>query len=368
MKKLFLLLVFIFFSACNGYSASIFLKNGELIKGKIVERTQDYIKVDRGTGVPMTYSLDEVGSIDDTNYEIFNHGETYATLRALFYEFKKWHGLHKSYPQKLCDLGVNNPIQPMYQYKDKATLPLIEECYDMKYSYVYELIETGKDFYLIVANPASGIDSEYAGKYSFCITEDGIVRVDKEGRRIGERTACVNLPNYEANEEEKAKAEKFITQKIDPQEELKKVLEKTTGKKVTSDNLQDVLMESFKHDAEWTFREFIADPIPESIQILKGETFSWMDFSGYVIFLTDEKTFKELSKDYKVIPNDIFVGNLFANEVMTDPNIVRYYKEKKVNDKQYHAKYLFWDKNNSKVYFHVSNAFYQSEEKGGEDF
>ena len=342
----------------NGYPALIFLKNGELVKGKITERTQDYIKVDRGTGVAMTYSLNEVRSIDDTNYEIFDHGETYATLRALFYEFKKWHGLHKSYPQKLCDLGVNNPIQAMYQYKNKATLPLVEECYDMKYSYVYELIETGKNLYLIVANPASGIDPEYAGKYSFCMIGDGIVRVDKEGRRIEERAACVNSPSYEANEEEKAKAKKFITQKIDAQEELKKVLEKTTGKKVTSDNLKDVMMESFKNDAEWTFREFIADPIPESIEILEGETFSWMDFRGYVIFLTDEKTFKELSKDYEVIPNDRLVGNLFKNEVMKDPNIVRYYKEEKINDKRYEAKYLFWDKNKSKVYFHVSNASY----------
>lgn len=55
------LLVFLLIFGCSAASAeTIKLKSGKVIEGKIVEQTTDYIKVDSGSGVNLTYYLDDV--------------------------------------------------------------------------------------------------------------------------------------------------------------------------------------------------------------------------------------------------------------------------------------------------------------------
>lgn len=65
MKKKILILVFLLlFSASLSSAETIQLKSGKTIEGKIVEKTDKYIKVDIGIGVPITYFLDDIVSID----------------------------------------------------------------------------------------------------------------------------------------------------------------------------------------------------------------------------------------------------------------------------------------------------------------
>lgn len=62
MKKLIVLIVFVFFTTCSS-ADTIELKNGNIIEGTIGEQTDDFIKVD-SSGVTITYFLDEIKSVN----------------------------------------------------------------------------------------------------------------------------------------------------------------------------------------------------------------------------------------------------------------------------------------------------------------
>jgi len=61
MKKLMLLIVFILFTTVS-FAETIKLKNGDVVEGAIIERTDDEIKINHH-GIKITYWLDEVESI-----------------------------------------------------------------------------------------------------------------------------------------------------------------------------------------------------------------------------------------------------------------------------------------------------------------
>ena len=42
----------------------VVLKSGKQVEGKILERTDDHVKIDAGVGVAVTYYADEIDSID----------------------------------------------------------------------------------------------------------------------------------------------------------------------------------------------------------------------------------------------------------------------------------------------------------------
>ena len=46
-----------------GYAETVILKSGKTVEGKLIEKTNMYIKIDL-QGVPVTYFLDEIESID----------------------------------------------------------------------------------------------------------------------------------------------------------------------------------------------------------------------------------------------------------------------------------------------------------------
>ncbi|MBF0386131.1 MAG: hypothetical protein HQL27_09735 [Candidatus Omnitrophica bacterium] len=48
----------------SALAETITLKSGKVINGKIVKKSEDEIKVDMGVGVDITYSLDDIKSID----------------------------------------------------------------------------------------------------------------------------------------------------------------------------------------------------------------------------------------------------------------------------------------------------------------
>jgi hypothetical protein len=67
MKKMPLVLIFALLAA-TAFAETITLKSGKTIEGKILERSDTYIKVSFGD-VPLTYFLDEVDSIDGVKLE-----------------------------------------------------------------------------------------------------------------------------------------------------------------------------------------------------------------------------------------------------------------------------------------------------------
>ena len=48
-------------------SSEVVLKSGQKLEGKIIEKTDKYVKMDMGVGVPITYYTDEIASISVVN-------------------------------------------------------------------------------------------------------------------------------------------------------------------------------------------------------------------------------------------------------------------------------------------------------------
>lgn len=65
IQKLFLAIFFLLSSSFHCFAESIELTSGQKIQAKIIVRNDDYIKVDLGVGVPVTYYSDEIASIDN---------------------------------------------------------------------------------------------------------------------------------------------------------------------------------------------------------------------------------------------------------------------------------------------------------------
>lgn len=63
MPLIFLTISFLIF-ILRASAEIIYLKSGGAIKGEIVNRAEQYIEVDRGTGTPMTYNLEQIRKID----------------------------------------------------------------------------------------------------------------------------------------------------------------------------------------------------------------------------------------------------------------------------------------------------------------
>jgi len=70
MKKIFIIICILMFSV-PAFAETIHLDSGKIVEGNIVERTDDYIKIDAG-GVSVTYYLDEIVSIDSQDSEDAN--------------------------------------------------------------------------------------------------------------------------------------------------------------------------------------------------------------------------------------------------------------------------------------------------------
>jgi hypothetical protein len=66
-NTIFLIFSLFLISICN--AETVYLKNGKSVSGRILEKTDKYIKIDF-QGVPLTYWLDEVSSISAPSLEI----------------------------------------------------------------------------------------------------------------------------------------------------------------------------------------------------------------------------------------------------------------------------------------------------------
>lgn len=66
IKRIFLLIGILLLITSFSFAETIKTKSGKIIEGKIIERTDEYIKIDIGIGMPITYFLDEIENIDST--------------------------------------------------------------------------------------------------------------------------------------------------------------------------------------------------------------------------------------------------------------------------------------------------------------
>ncbi|MDP8212953.1 MAG: hypothetical protein P9X22_06670 [Candidatus Zapsychrus exili] len=76
IKKIFFIITIIFLFSLPTSADTITLSSGDIIEGNIVEKTDDYIKIDSGYGVEITYYLDEIKNIDYKEIEL----ETESTI------------------------------------------------------------------------------------------------------------------------------------------------------------------------------------------------------------------------------------------------------------------------------------------------
>ena len=106
--------------------------------------------------------------------------------------------------------------------------------------------------------------------------------------------------------------------------------------------------------AEGVFKEFIANPIPETVTILEGKRNTMMEFSANVTFTTDGDTFNTFLKGYTQIQIEtafINADSWLPNDLRDKPKgfICFGRKEKKGDKKQEY--YLFWNQELGKAYF-----------------
>lgn len=72
MKRIFLIGLVVLISSIS-FADTILLKSGIVVDGKIVEKEDDYIRVDAGIGVDTTYYIDEIENINDRPVSVIKH-------------------------------------------------------------------------------------------------------------------------------------------------------------------------------------------------------------------------------------------------------------------------------------------------------
>ncbi|MBU1996070.1 MAG: toxin-antitoxin system YwqK family antitoxin, partial [Candidatus Omnitrophica bacterium] len=97
------LILFTFISNVS-YAATIRMNNGDIVEGDVVERSESEIKVDNGTGIAISYYLDEIESIDGENPQKYSSGlqtikqHYYCGIRNLInVKDGMKHGIQRSY-------------------------------------------------------------------------------------------------------------------------------------------------------------------------------------------------------------------------------------------------------------------------------
>ncbi|GEM_PF-6089668 len=63
IKRLAAAIIFLFFSVSLAYSDEVFLKSGKRVRGKIIEETNSFLRLDVGSGVQLRYYFDEIKKI-----------------------------------------------------------------------------------------------------------------------------------------------------------------------------------------------------------------------------------------------------------------------------------------------------------------
>ena len=110
------------------------------------------------------------------------------------------------------------------------------------------------------------------------------------------------------------------------------------------------LSASAANNAETTFKSYIADPVPQEIKILDGNSTHWQGFSAYLIFKTNQEALQDITKGYTNIPFEQVKAQAkgwFSEDITKNPNILCYYKRDDFNN----SYYLFWDREAQRAFF-----------------
>jgi len=83
-RKVFILVLSLLFISSLAFAETIHLKSGKTYEGKIVERTDEYIKIDIGVGFPITYFLDEIERIDKTSHTDISEKTNDISLSGIY--------------------------------------------------------------------------------------------------------------------------------------------------------------------------------------------------------------------------------------------------------------------------------------------
>jgi len=123
-------------------------------------------------------------------------------------------------------------------------------------------------------------------------------------------------------------------------------------------------MNSTKLNAKEIFKQFIMEPIPANVKIIHGGGNWWQGYSAALVFETDKGTFQDISKGYQVLPNCIdnrygcsaivSMKKFFKEDLLSMPNLCCYYK--RIDIRHGGDAYLFYDKDNNKVFFCASGG------------
>ena len=148
--RMLVLIVILFLSISSVYAETIVLKSGYTVEGKLLEKTDKYIKIDF-QGVPITYFLDEVESIDgvkqaSSQAEVKKlsqennlptvHAETveeYVSRGAAYFK-------QGNFTQAISDFTRAIEINPNYAeaYAGRAITYLYEKEYDKTWADVHK--------------------------------------------------------------------------------------------------------------------------------------------------------------------------------------------------------------------------------------
>lgn len=135
-----------------------------------------------------------VGVLEDDRI-LGNEESASVTLRALSTAFQSYYYSNKNiYPNTLSELANAKP-----PYIDSY---LAEGSPYMGYK--HKIVDVSQDSYLIVAYPDPSVPAKLSGRYSFCIMEDGIVRINRKDGRINSRDVCKILPEFKISDEERS--------------------------------------------------------------------------------------------------------------------------------------------------------------------
>ena len=125
--------------------------------------------------------------------------------------------------------------------------------------------------------------------------------------------------------------------------------------------MSEQFLEMFEVPAESVFKKFIADPIPDDVEILEGGGFAFQGHSVSITFTTSPKTFRKLSSEYQRLSdcseeiNTVLYdlrddkNSRFEEDLMAIPNLLCFYK--KMDDKIPGNSYMFWDQDSNKGFY-----------------
>lgn len=280
MKKIMFIILIVVIFIVPVLAETVTLKSGRVIEGEIIEKTDEYVKIDTGKQeMKIKFRMMDQGSasrfkdmaIKKEREQFFNNNDESLEEYIIKVLSQGVDERGDFNPEKLIsDLEkesvfaneemVNSKIKTIgraieYYYADKNIYPenlnkLKENESSYTYSdyskpirgYQYKLKNGGSDSYFIVAYPVSisilRLREKYVGRYSFCLLSGGIVRARKNRDPIESYEVCKGLEKFDdlrgSSSQDMEIADRIVAREQEimdetKMQEIKKKVEKQIG-------------------------------------------------------------------------------------------------------------------------------------------